>query len=150
MKGLRCFMTPKKKIEQNRTRYKTLAFRISDAEQRELDKRVKLSGLQKQDFILKSLFHQKLVVIGNLLLYERLYDLLDEILVELRRAKTGADIDGEQLAPLRTAIELLEGFTDSYEQIEALYKEDQNYPEHSETRDDCADVPVSPYLKLAK
>lgn len=79
-----------------------------------MEKRVELSGLQKQDFILRSLFYQRLVVVGNRLLYERLDEYLNNILSELQRLENATALDCERLAGLRTAVELLEGFDPAF------------------------------------
>jgi uncharacterized protein (DUF1778 family) len=71
------------RVEQNRKRYRTVAFRMSEDEWQELDKRVALSGRQKQDFLIKSILHQKIVVIGNQVQFERLKATLDNIAAEL-------------------------------------------------------------------
>jgi hypothetical protein len=68
------------KIGQNRKCYRTIAFRFSDLEDAESKKRVELSGLQKQDHLfLKSVLFQKINVVGNKLMFERIHDLLIEI-----------------------------------------------------------------------
>lgn len=100
----------KKKVEQNRTRYRTIAFRCSDKERSELEKRIELSGLQKQDYFLKSVLHQRVVVVGNAILFESLRDNLHEIKAELERLGCPSDLNPDTLMPLRTAIEMLEGF----------------------------------------
>jgi malonyl CoA-acyl carrier protein transacylase len=83
---------------------------MSDAELAELDSRVKLSGRQKQDYIIKSILHQKIVVIGNQIQLDRLRQTLDEIADELRRIEHAEDVSGELLAPIRTAVEIIDGF----------------------------------------
>jgi hypothetical protein len=55
----------------------------------------------------------KIVVIGNQVQFERLRTTLDEIAAELRRLICGTDVDDELLAPIRTAVEIIEGFADS-------------------------------------
>jgi hypothetical protein len=97
------------RVEQNRNRYRTVAFRVSDAELAELNARVKLSGRQKQDFIIKSILHQKIVVIGNQVQGDRLRQTLDEILAELRRIERAGDVSADTLAPIRTAAEIIVG-----------------------------------------
>jgi hypothetical protein len=86
---------------------------MSDYELLELNKRVALSGRQKQDFIIRSILHQKIVVIGNQVQYENLKIVLEEIIAELRRIERAEDVDDEWLAPIRTAVEIVEGFSSS-------------------------------------
>lgn len=45
-------MSAKNRDEHNRWRNKTVAFRMSPEESNELDMRVKLSGLTKQDYLI--------------------------------------------------------------------------------------------------
>jgi hypothetical protein len=97
------------RVEQNRNRYRTVAFRMSDAELAELNARVKLSGRQKQDFIIKSVLHQKIVVIGNQVQFERLRSTLEDIAAELRRIERAENVGSELLALIRAAVEIIEG-----------------------------------------
>jgi hypothetical protein len=80
---------------------------MSDEELAELNARVELSGRQKQDFIIKSILHQKIIVIGNQINYDRLRQKLDEILAELCRIEHAEDVSCETLAPIRTAAEII-------------------------------------------
>ena len=98
------------RIEKNRKRYRTVAFRMSDDELRELDVRISLSGRQKQDYIIKSVLYQKIVVIGNQVQFEKLKSQLDEIVSELRRIERAEDVNVSLLAPIRTATEIISGF----------------------------------------
>lgn len=52
MKGVNLKMSAKNRDEHNRWRNKTVAFRMSPEESNELDTRVKLSGLTKQDYLI--------------------------------------------------------------------------------------------------
>jgi hypothetical protein len=97
------------RIENHRKRYKTVAFRMSDDELHELDKRVELSGRQKQDYLIKSVLHQKIVVIGNQVQFEKLRTQLDEIVSELRRIEHAEEVSENLLVPIRTAIEIING-----------------------------------------
>jgi uncharacterized protein (DUF1778 family) len=99
------------RVEKHRKRYRTVAFRMSEDEWQELDKRVALSGRQKQDFLIKSILHQKIVVIGNQVQFEKLKTTLDEILAELRRIDCAEDVGSELLVPIRTAVEIINGFS---------------------------------------
>ena len=103
----------KNRHEQNRKRYRTIAFRCSDLERHELEKRVELSGLQKQDYFLKSVFHQGITVIGNELLFQRMRNTLEEILAELKRVEGIDSLDLHTVTPVRTTVELLEGFAET-------------------------------------
>lgn len=58
-------MTAKVKDACNRWRSKTVAFRMSPEENKQLDVMVKLSGATKQDYIIKRLLRREVVVQGN-------------------------------------------------------------------------------------
>jgi hypothetical protein len=98
------------RVEKHRKRYRTVAFRMSEEEWQELDKRVALSGRQKQDYLIKSVLHQKIIVIGNQVQFDRLRSTLDEIAAELRQIEHADDVDDGLLAPIRTAVEIIGGF----------------------------------------
>jgi hypothetical protein len=83
---------------------------MSEDEWQELDKRVVLSGRQKQDFFIKGILHQKIVAIGNQAQFERLRSTLEDIAVELRQIERVEDVGSELLAPIRTAVEIIEGY----------------------------------------
>lgn len=97
------------KIEQNRTRYCTIAFRCSEEEYEEIHKRIELSGLQKQDYLIKSALYQEITVIGNRLLFERLSHTLQSIESELLRIQNASEVKNLTLAYLQISNELLDG-----------------------------------------
>lgn len=66
--------------------------------------------MQKQDYLIKSSLHQKVVVIGNRLLFRRMESLLSDIKAELMRIQTASEVEEENLVPLRTVLEMLESF----------------------------------------
>lgn len=78
-------MSVKRKDDKNRWRNKTIAFRVSPEENDLINTQVALSGLSKQDYILKRLLCKDIVVQPNPRVYKALKDKLDEVLVELRR-----------------------------------------------------------------
>ncbi len=78
-------MSVKRKDDKNRWRNKTIAFRVSPEENDLINTQVALSGLSKQDYILKRLLCKEIVVQPNPRVYKALKDKLDEVLTELRR-----------------------------------------------------------------
>ena len=78
-------MSAKRKDDKNRWRNKTVAFRVSPEENDLINTRVALSGLSKQDYIVKRLLCKDIVVQPNPRVYKALKDKLDEVLAELRR-----------------------------------------------------------------
>ena len=77
-------MSAKKRDEHNRWRNKTVAFRMSPEESNELDMRVKLSGLTKQDYLINRALQRDIVVVGNPKVYVALKKKLEEVLIELK------------------------------------------------------------------
>lgn len=77
-----------------RWRNRTVAFRASDEEVRELDALVALSGLSKQDYIMRRLLCRDVVVVPSSRVLRALEDVSREILGELRR------LDDAREAPL--------------------------------------------------
>lgn len=92
-------MSAKKLDSKGRFRSKTVAFRISPEENRQLETAVKLSGLTKQDYIIKRLLNRDIVVQGNPRVYKALRDELAAVLTELKRL--GSGVDDELLETIR-------------------------------------------------
>ncbi|GHS89302.1 hypothetical protein AGMMS49957_12310 [Synergistales bacterium] len=78
---------------QGRWRNKTVAFRISPEEDEQLEKAVALSGLTKQDYIIRRLQDREIVVVGNPRVYKALRNQLAAVLEELQRIESGAQLD---------------------------------------------------------
>ena len=58
-------MSAKSLDRQGRWRNKVVAFRVSPEEDEQIEVAVRLSGLTKQDYIIRRLQEQEVVVIGN-------------------------------------------------------------------------------------
>lgn len=85
---------------KNRWRNKTVAFRVSPEEDEQIEIAVKLSGLTKQDYIIRRLQYRDVVVQGNPRVYKALRDQLAAVLDELRRIEAGSGADDELLATI--------------------------------------------------
>ena len=102
-------MSEKNRDDKNRWRNVTIAFRMSPEENEELNNRVKLSGFRtKQDYIIQSVLHQKVVATGNPLMLVQFRQNLQRIERELERIEKASDMDGELLTPIRSMLEILE------------------------------------------
>ena len=62
-----------------------------------IDKRVSLSGLTKQDYILKRLAEKEVIVRGNPRVYKALRNQLAAVLDELKRIETASELRDELL-----------------------------------------------------
>lgn len=104
-------MSEKNRDDKNRWRNITIAFRVSPEENEELNNRVKLSGLRtKQEYIIQSVLHQKVVAVGNPLMFLQFRQNLQRIEEELKRIGKTSEMDEELLTPIRSMLEILEGF----------------------------------------
>ena len=102
-------MSVKNLDRHNRWRNKTVAFRVSPDEDREIETAVRLSGLTKQDYITRRLLNRDIVVQGNPRVYKALRDQLAAVLGELRRMEAGGGVDDELLATIRLITMTLDG-----------------------------------------
>ena len=78
-------------------RSKTVAFRISPQEDEQLETAVRLSGLSKQDYIIRRLQNRDVIVQGNPRVYKALRNELEAVLDELRRIASGEQVDDDLL-----------------------------------------------------
>ena len=88
-------MSLKNLDRKNRWRNKTVAFRVSPEEDRQIETAVRLSGLTKQDYIIRRLQDREIVVVGNPRVYKALRNQLAAVLEELKRISIGEQIDDE-------------------------------------------------------
>ena len=79
--------------KQGRWRNKTVSFRMSKEEVTLLDNLVDLSGLTKQDYIIKRLLCKDIVVVGNTRIYKALKNQIEQLCIELQKLTNGNEID---------------------------------------------------------
>jgi len=82
---------------RGRWRSKIVSFRISPEEDEQLETAVALSGLTKQEYIIRRLQCRDVVVIGNPRVYKALRNQLSTVLDELKRLETGEKISVDLL-----------------------------------------------------
>ena len=86
-----------KKLDHNgRWRNRIVAFRVSDEEAKLLNDLVALSGLTKQDYIMRRLLCRDVVVQGNPRVYKALKNQMAAIYEELKRLES-IDSDNDEL-----------------------------------------------------
>ena len=102
-------MSVKNLDRHNRWRNKTVAFRVSPDEDREIETAVRLSGLTKQDYITRRLTDKDVVVQGNPRVYKALRNQLAAVLDELRRIKTGGSVNDELLDVIEMIAAIMDG-----------------------------------------
>jgi len=102
-------MSAKNLDNHNRWRNRTVAFRVSDEENAQIDLAVKLTGLTKQDYITRRLLDKDVVVQGNPRVYKALRDQFAAVLDELRRIEAGAGVDDELLDTINLIANIMDG-----------------------------------------
>lgn len=97
---------------KGRWRNVIISFRMSPQERDDLNVRVKLSGLTKQDYIIKRLSERDIVVQPNTRVYKALRNQMAEILSELQRIENGADIDSDLLDKIQITVQTYNGLAE--------------------------------------
>ena len=98
-------MSLKNRDEHNRWRNKTVAFRVSPEEDKQIETYVRLSGLTKQDYIT----HRDIVVQGNPRVFKALQNQLADVLSELQRIEAGGEVNDELLDVIEMIADILGG-----------------------------------------
>ena len=102
-------MSAKNMDSKNRFRSKTISFRKSPEEDKQLETAVKLTGLTKQDYIIRRLLCKDIVVQGNPRVYKALRNQFAEVLNELKRIGTGQKPDDELLDNINLISDIMNG-----------------------------------------
>ena len=102
-------MSKKNYDNHNRWRNKTVAFRVSAEEDLHLEALVKLTGLTKQDYIIRRLTHKDVVVQGNPRVFKALKTELAAVLTELKRIEAENGVDEELLNVIELIAVILGG-----------------------------------------
>lgn len=90
-------MSAKNLDKHNRWRNKTVAFRVSPEEDTQIETAVKLTGLTKQDYIIRRLLCRDVVVQGNPRVHKALKNEMAEILSGLKRINKADEVSDELL-----------------------------------------------------
>lgn len=94
---------------KGRWRNKTVAFRVSEEEAKHIDTQVALSGLTKQDYIIRRLQCRDVVVQGNPRVYKALRNQMADIYEELRRLESGSEANEELLYTIQMIAKIVNG-----------------------------------------
>ena len=108
-------MSLKNRDEHNRWRNKTVAFRVSPEEDKQIETYVRLSGLTKQDYITRRLTHRDIVVQGNSRVFKALRNQLADVLSELQRIEAGNGVNDELLDLIEMIADILGGLKEESE-----------------------------------
>ena len=94
---------------KGRWRNKTVAFRVSEEEARLINDLVALSGLTKQDYIIRRLQCRDVVVQGNPRVYKALRNQMADIYEELKRLESCSEANDELLYTIQLIAETMNG-----------------------------------------
>lgn len=94
---------------KGRWRNKTVAFRVSEEEAKLIDTQVALSGLTKQDYIVRRLQCLDVVVQGNPRVYKALRNQMADIYEELKRLERCSEANDELLYTIQLIAETMNG-----------------------------------------
>ena len=108
-------MSLKNRDDHNRWRNKTIAFRVSPEEDKQIETYVRLSGLTKQDYITRRLTHKDIVVQGNPRVFKALRNQLADVLTELQRIEAGGEVNDELLDLIEMIADILGGMKEESE-----------------------------------
>ena len=98
---------------KGRLRSLTIAFRVSPEENEDLNMRVRLSGLTKQDYIIRRCQERDVIVYGNPRVYKALKGQLSLVLSELKRLSSADAVPVELLDTIHLIADILSGMKGS-------------------------------------
>ena len=102
-------MSEKSLDKKGRWRSHTIAFRISPEENDDLNARVRMSGLTKQDYIIRRVQERDVIVQGNPRVHKALRNQLMAVIEELQRIESGARIDDDLMDMIRLITVTMDG-----------------------------------------
>lgn len=108
-------MSAKNLDQRGRFRNKIVAFRVSPEEDAMIESAVSMSGLTKQDFIIKRLQEREVVVQGNPKVYKALKSELKNVLDHLVRIEAGNEVDKDLLDTINLIASIMDGMKDESE-----------------------------------
>lgn len=97
------------KKEKNRKRCYTISFRVSPIEREELYNRIRLSGKTKQDYMIKSMLYQKIVVVGNQNVFNEIKAELKVIGEKFKSIDSVKALEEDKVFNLKTILEIVNG-----------------------------------------
>ncbi len=94
---------------KGRWRSRAVSFRVSEEEAKLINDCVALSGLSKQDYIVRRLQCRDVVVQGNPRVYKALRNQMADIYEELKRLESASEANDELLYTIQLIAEIMNG-----------------------------------------
>ena len=107
-------MSAKNLDKHNRWRNKTVAFRVSPEEDAQIEIAVKITGLTKQDYIIRRLLCKDVVVQGNPRVFKALRNQFADVLEQLQRIEAGASVDDELMDTIQIMATIMDGMKEEF------------------------------------
>ena len=98
------------KKKKNRVRNVIMNFRVTPKEKEMIENRIKLSGLSKQEYFIRSCTEQKLTVIGNVKTFDAIRNEMKVIDEHLLQIKNIGEADENCLTALKNILDILSAF----------------------------------------
>lgn len=102
-------MSEKSRDPKGRCRNLTIAFRVSPEESEDINRRVRLSGLTKQEYICRRCQERDVIVMSNPRVYKMLKGQMQEILDQLERIGVGDPVDENLTETINLVCTVLNG-----------------------------------------
>ena len=100
-------MSEKNVDTRGRWRNLTIAFRVSPEENEDINLRVRLSGLTKQEYLTRRCQERDVIGHGNPRVFKALKTQLETLNDELRRIDAGASVDADLLSTIQFVAQML-------------------------------------------
>ena len=100
---------------KGRWRNRNVGFRVSEEEAKLLDNLVELSGLAKQDYILRRLLNREVVVQGNPKVFKALKHQMTQIYEELKRLEKVSNDNEELIIVVEMIATIMKGMVNEYD-----------------------------------
>ena len=100
---------------KGRWRNRNVGFRVSEEEAKLLDDLVELSGLAKQDYILRRLLNREVVVQGNPKVFKALKHQMTQIYEELKRLEKVSNDNEELIIVVEMIATIMTGMVNEYD-----------------------------------
>ena len=100
---------------KGRWRNRNVGFRVSEEEAKLLDDLVELSGLAKQDYILRRLLNREVVVQGNPKVFKALKHQMTQIYEELKRLEKVSNDNEELIIVAEMIATIMKGMVNEYD-----------------------------------
>lgn len=112
-------MSEKTKDKKNRWRNKTVAFRTSPEEAKQLDLLASLCGMNKQDFLIGVLLDPEFTVTATVRMRKAVRESIAPVVSELRRIRRAGDIPDELIESVETIALFVGSFADEESPVDS-------------------------------